>query len=110
MGPAWGWAAVGVAVAPWLAQWDRKWQRLRPAALETTILLFLLSAGVGVWVSYDRGGLHAIFPAYPVGWAKLWGLLLAALLTDVGGSADPDRATQAMALQAGSALWPLSLL
>ncbi len=78
--PAWGWAAVIVALAPWVVEWlaDRKAPRF--TALDVTLLAFVLSALAGVWAGYDRSGVHAIFPAYPVGWVKLWGLLLAALV------------------------------
>jgi O-antigen ligase len=41
--------------------------------------LFLLSAGIGLWASYDPQAVRAVFP-HPAGWGKLWGLLLAALL------------------------------
>ncbi|HOU11893.1 MAG TPA: O-antigen ligase family protein [Anaerolineae bacterium] len=78
--PAWGWAAVIVAAAPWMGQWLIKRKTPRWTALDAALLLFLLSAGVGLWAGYDRSGVHAIFPAYPMGWAKLWGLLLAAPL------------------------------
>jgi len=78
--PTWGWAAVIVAAAPWVLGWVGERKAPRLTALDAALALFVLSAGVGVWASYDRTGVHAIFPAYPMGWAKLWGLLLAALL------------------------------
>jgi len=50
------------------------------ARLDTLLLLlFMLSAAVGLWAGYDRDGALAIFDN-PVGWRKFWGLVLAALV------------------------------
>ncbi len=78
--PAWGGAVVAVAALPWGLQWLKERRMPRLTGLNVALTLFGLTAGVGVWASYDRNGALAIFPAYPVGWAKLWGLGLAILL------------------------------
>jgi len=93
--PALGWGLV-LAGAPWLFQalaGQRTFGRSkRLELLDVSLVLFLLTAGVGVWASYDRDGSRAIFfippsimnlvegAVQPIGWQKLWGLFLAALL------------------------------
>jgi len=72
-----------LAGAPWVFQalvrprTLRLSRRLQP--LDVPIALFLLTAGVGLWASYGRFGSQPIF-FNPIGWQKLWGLLLATLL------------------------------
>ncbi len=78
--PPKGWVAVIVAVLPWVAEWIKIRKMPRFRAADVALLAFMLSAGVGVWAGYDRSGSRAIFPAYPMGWTKLWGLGLAVLL------------------------------
>jgi len=85
--PDLGWGLI-LAGAPWVFQalaGRRTSGRGKKLGLfDVLLMLFLLTAGVGLWVSYDRDGSRAIFssPAgsNPVGWQKLWGLSLAALL------------------------------
>jgi len=72
-----GWV-VAVALIPILFRLLAGRRPVRATPLDIPLLLFLLTAVVGVWAAYDRNGMQAIFPA-PVGWQKLWGLLLAAL-------------------------------
>ncbi len=100
--PAWGWAAVTVAAASWVVQWGVERKAPRCTVLDAALLVFLLSAGVGMWASYDRDGVHAIFPAYPMGWPKLWGLLLAVFLYAALAALTTDTVRQwAVALLAG---------
>jgi hypothetical protein len=76
--PSWGWT-VALALAPWLFQALAGKLSFRSTFLDVSIVLFLLTAGVGLWAGYDRDGSRAVF-SNPIGWQKLWGLLLAALL------------------------------
>jgi O-antigen ligase len=49
--------------------------------LDVPLLVFLLTAGIGVWATYDRSATRVVFPqATPVGWQALWGLVLALLV------------------------------
>jgi O-antigen ligase len=81
--PSWGWT-VALALAPWLFQVLAWKPSFRPTFLDTFLVLFLLTAGVGLWAGYDRDGSLAVFSksvgSNPIGWQKLRGLLLAALL------------------------------
>jgi hypothetical protein len=47
--------------------------------MDIPLALFLLTAGIGLWASYDRDGSWAVF-SHPIGWQKLWGMFLAVLL------------------------------
>lgn len=54
---------------------------IRRTPLDVPLLVFLLTAGVGVWAGYDRDATAVVFPgAGPVGWQALWGLILAVLV------------------------------
>jgi O-antigen ligase len=75
--PSMGWA-LALAAAPWLLQVLAGRVSFRPTFLDVSLALFLLTAVVGLWVGYDRDGSRAVF-SNPIGWHKLWGLLLAGL-------------------------------
>jgi len=93
--PALGWGLV-LAGAPWVFQalaGQRTFGRSkRLELLDVSLVLFLLTAGASLWASYDRDGSQAVFfippgimdlvegAVQPIGWQKLWGLFLAALL------------------------------
>jgi hypothetical protein len=47
--------------------------------LDAPLLLFLVTGGSSLAAAYDPGGTRAVYPM-PVGWEKLWGLALAALI------------------------------
>jgi hypothetical protein len=56
---------------------------VRRTPLDLPLLVFLLTAGVGVWAAYDRRATAVVFPdSGPVGWQALWGLVLAVLVYD----------------------------
>ena len=73
-----GWV-LAIALAPLAIRLLAARLPVRPTPLDAPLLLFLLTAGVGVWAAYDRDGFLAIFSA-PIGWQKLWGVVLAALV------------------------------
>lgn len=76
--PSLGWVLV-LAVAPWVVQTLTRRLTLPRTFMDMPLALFLLTAGIGLWASYDRDGSWAIF-SHPIGWQKLWGLFLAAVL------------------------------
>ncbi|UCC64469.1 MAG: O-antigen ligase family protein [Anaerolineae bacterium] len=76
--PSLGWV-LALSVAPWAVQALTRHLTLQRTFLDIPLALFLLTAGIGLWASYDRDGLWAVF-SHPIGWQKLWGLSLAALL------------------------------
>jgi hypothetical protein len=76
--PSLGWV-LALAVAPWAIQTLTRRLTLQRTFLDIPLALFLLTAGIGLWASYDQDGSWAIF-SHPIGWQKLWGLFLAALL------------------------------
>lgn len=77
LNPSYGWP-VAVALAPMLARLLLDRQALR-TSLDGPMLLFALTAVLGVWAAYDRDGVYAAFDA-PVGWQKLWGVWLGVLI------------------------------
>jgi hypothetical protein len=93
--PSWGWT-VALALAPWLFQTLAGKLSFRSTFLDTCLVLFLLTAGVGLWAGYDRDGSRPVF-SNPSGWQKLWGLFLAALLYQAL-AATKTRAAQRRAL------------
>ncbi len=78
----WGWV-VAFALVPWLVQALADPRTLGffevPIGFFVALVMFLLTAWIGLWAGYDRDGSQAVF-ANPIGWQKLWGLLLAAVL------------------------------
>ena len=94
-----------MAGAPWVFQALARQRisgpsrRLQP--LDVPMALFLLTAMVGMWASYGRYGSRPIF-FNPIGWQKLWGLLLATLLYYALAAARTRAAQrQALGLAAG---------
>ena len=75
--PSLGWV-LALAAVPWLLQALVGKLSFQPTFLDVSLVLFLLTAGVGLWAGYDRDGSRAVY-ANPIGWQKLWGLLLAGL-------------------------------
>jgi O-antigen ligase len=73
-----GWV-IAIALAPLMVRLLAGRMPVRTTPLDAPLLLFLLTACVGVWASYDREGWRAIFHS-PVGWQKFWGLCLATLV------------------------------
>lgn len=76
--PSQGWSLV-LAAVPWAIAIAAGQRPSGPFVVNLAMALFLLSAGVGLWASYDPLALRAVF-SHPVGWQKLWGLLLATML------------------------------
>lgn len=80
--PNWGWT-VALALVPWLVQVLTAPQTAGffevPIGFFVALVVFLLTAWIGLWAGYDRDGSQAVF-ANPIGWQKLWGLLLAVVL------------------------------
>jgi len=74
--PSSGWV-VALAAVPVLITLIRH-RSLGPAFLTVCLAVFLVSALVALWATYDRDATRPVFD-HPVGWQKLWGLLLAAL-------------------------------
>ncbi len=70
---------LALALAPWLIHLALTGRLTRRTPLDLPLALFLLTAVASVWAAYDRDGSQAIF-SIPIGWRKLWGLILAALL------------------------------
>jgi O-antigen ligase len=76
--PSLGWS-LGLAVVPWAVEALSGRRPYSRPVVDLAMALFLLSAAVGLWASYDPLALQAVFP-HPAGWGKLWGLLLATVL------------------------------
>ncbi|MEA3375045.1 MAG: tetratricopeptide repeat protein [Chloroflexota bacterium] len=70
---------VALAAAPWAIRALLTGQVWRRTPFDAPLVVFLATAAASLAVAYDPHGARAVFPA-PVGWTKLWGLLLAALL------------------------------
>jgi len=73
-----GWV-IGIALAPLMVRLLAGRMPVRATPLDAPQLIFLLTACLGLWACYDQDGARAIFHS-PVGWQKLWGLLLATLV------------------------------
>lgn len=69
---------MALALAPWLIRLAVT-RRLSRPLFDLSLALFLLTAGASMWAAYDPDGSRAVFPI-PIGWRKLWGLILAAML------------------------------
>lgn len=95
-----GWP-VALAAAPGVVWLVSGRASLRPAALTLGLALFLLTMGLGLWAGYDRDGSLAVF-SNPIGWQKVWGILLAVLLYFALAAADtPAALRRALALLTG---------
>lgn len=77
--PEWGPWAVALAVVPWAVQAARTRKVWIRTPFDAVLLLFLITAGLSLAVAYDPQGARAVFPT-PIGWGKLWGLILATLV------------------------------
>jgi hypothetical protein len=98
--PSMGWV-LALAAAPWLLQVLAGRVSFRPTFLDVSLALFLLTAVVGLWAGYDRDGSRAVF-SNPIGWHKLWGLLLAGLFYyALAGTKTPVAQCRALGLLVG---------
>ena len=74
--PSSGWAVALAALPVFITL---VWQRtLGPPFVSVAIAVFMVTAVVALWATYDRHATRLIFD-HPVGWQKLWGLVLALL-------------------------------
>ncbi|MGD2177214.1 MAG: hypothetical protein PVG71_05265, partial [Anaerolineae bacterium] len=77
--PQWGPWAIALAAAPWAVHAARTGEVWRGTPFDAALLLFVATAWASLRAAYDPQGARAVFPV-PIGWGKLWGLVLAALL------------------------------
>jgi O-antigen ligase len=102
MNPNAGWA-LAVALAPLVLRLVTGRRPLPRTPLDLPLIVFLLTAGLGVWAAYDRAGAEAIYPAAsPVGWRALWGIVLSVLVYYAFAAMETDvQQRWTMALLAG---------
>ncbi|MFZ6028839.1 MAG: tetratricopeptide repeat protein [Chloroflexota bacterium] len=67
---SWGWVILAVSLLPWAVRIGAGRFPFRRTALDAPILLFLLTAGIGLWAAYDRSA----------AWEKFWWLVAASRL------------------------------
>jgi hypothetical protein len=60
--PEWGWYPLIIALLPWAVRFVAGRLPFERTPFDVPLLLFLLTAGVGVWASYNR----------EAAWVKLW--------------------------------------
>lgn len=76
LAPSAGWVVMAAAV-PVLVGVARA-REVAPSLLSICMGVFLATGVVALWATYDQDATRPVF-AHPVGWQKLWGLILAAL-------------------------------
>ena len=81
----------------------------RRTPLDVHVALFLVTAAISIAAAYDPYGARPVFPV-PMGWRKLWGLVLAAMVfygvATLDGDAERRWAVRALAgLGAVAGLW-----
>ena len=75
-----GWV-LGVALAPLGLSLVAGRRPVPRTPLDVPLVVFLLTAGIGVWAAYDRGAEQVVSAhSTPVGWQALVGLVLAGLV------------------------------
>lgn len=77
--PRWGPWAVALALVPWAVHAACTGEVRHRTPFDAALLLFLTTAAASLAATYDPQGVQAVFPA-PIGWGKLWGLVLATLV------------------------------
>jgi hypothetical protein len=77
--PQWGPWAITLALAPWAVHRAHTGEMWRRTPFDAALLLFLATAAASLGAAYDPQGARAVFSG-PIGWGKLWGLVLATLV------------------------------
>jgi hypothetical protein len=77
--PRWGPWAVALALVPWAVHAACTGEVRHRTPFDAALLLFLTTVAASLAATYDPQGVQAVFPA-PIGWGKLWGLVLATLV------------------------------
>ena len=68
--PEWGLWIILVALLPWVARWVSGGFPFQRSSLDWLIAIFLITAWIGYWASYDR----------TTAWSKIWFIVLGVLV------------------------------
>ena len=99
--PSRAWVIL-IGLAPLLPRLLARRRPIPRTPLDLPMLLFLVSAAIGIWTSYDPRGVYAASPWMPPASQWITGLILAALIFYAMASFDKrDRLAWAMLLFAG---------